>query len=231
MVYVFDCLHVSSASTPVCLAIVLMGISLRQSPTFVVAISFAYLLLVTASSLYFLTYYNPYHVPLSNRLFGATQREGVFIVVISMAVYLSNYRTATERSLSDLRNTLSNLPVPVVVSDTAGLIIYANESMFRFFKHIPQDIVGKNYTDFFMPGISYGKAMHRYITFFATETNTLPEIDIMPFGETIPTLARLSCHGVGSNRTLITAFQPPDSTLREVFASDASWSSARTSSR
>jgi PAS domain-containing protein len=208
-----------------------MGLSLRQSPTFVVAIGFAYLLLVTVSSIYFLTYYNPYHVPLSNRLFGAIQREGVFVVVISMAVYLSSYRTATERALSDLRNTLSNLPVPVVVSDAAGLIIYANEALFRFFKHIPQDIVGKNYTDFFMIGISYSKAMRRYITLFETGTNTLSDIDIMPFGETVPILARLSCHGVGSNRTLITAFQPPDSTLREVFDGDVSWSSAKTSGK
>jgi len=217
MLYVFDRLNVSALSYPVCLSIVIMGISLRQKPTLVLAISLLYIVLVTFSSLYFLYHSNPYHVPFPNRLFGLLQREGVFIVVCAMAVYMSFYRIASEQMLADLEKTFSKVPVPVIISNGAGYITYANESLKASFKYLPDDIVGKKYTDFFMPGIAEGKAMRFYIELFGDDSDHPKEIDMVPFGESAPVFARIICHGDGYKRSLITVLQLQDSTLRPVF--------------
>jgi PAS domain-containing protein len=216
LLYVLDRLEVSALSFPVCLSIVIMGISLRQKPALVLAISFSYVVLVAFSALYFLYHSNPYHVPFPIRLFGLVQREGVFIVVCAMAVYMSFYRVASEQQLADLEKTFSKVPVPVVISNGAGYITYANESIKETFKYLPQDLIGKRYTDFFMPGIAEGKAMRFYIELFAESNDTPKEIDLVPFGESIPLCARIICHGDGYKRSLITVLQPQDSTLRPV---------------
>ncbi len=213
-----DSLDVSALSYPVCLSIVLMGISLRQSPSLVVAVSVVYAVLVTCSAFYFLYHSNPFHVPFANRLFGLVQREGVFIVVCAMAINMSFHRTASERAFSDLEKTLDKIPIPVVISNEADFIVYTNECLRSSFKYLPSDLVGKRYTDFFLPGMEEGKKMLFYIQLFGDDVASFKEIDIVPFGETAPMLARVICHTNGLERNLITVLQPADSTLRPVFA-------------
>jgi PAS domain-containing protein len=220
MIYVFDRLDVSAFSYPVCLSIVLMGISLRQSPSLVAAVSLVYILLVTYSSLYFLYHSNPYHVPFPNRVFGLVQREGVFIVVCAMATYISFYRAAAEHTLADLEKTLSKIPVPVVISDVGGYIIYANHSLKVSLKNLPADLIGRKYVDFFLPGMPEREAILYYSELFYAGAVSAQEIDMVPFGSLVPMLARFICHDTGSNRTLITVLQLPDSTLRPVLPSD-----------
>ena len=217
MLFVFDRLSVSALSYPVCLSIVIMAVSLRQNPTLVLTTSVVYIVLVTISSLYFLYHSNPYHVPFPNRLFGLVQREGVFIVVCAMAVYMSFYRRASEQMLADLERTFSKIPIPVIISNASGIITYANDSVKSSFKYLPKDIVGKSYTDFLMPGIAEGKAMRFYIELFGDDTDQPKEIDLVPFGESVPSFARIICHGDGYKRSLITVLPAKDSTLRPVF--------------
>jgi len=119
--------------------------------------------------------------------------------------------------LADLEKTFSKIPVPVIMSDGAGFITYANDSLRTSFKYMPQDLIGKRYTDFLMPGIAEGKAMRYYIEIFGDDTNQPKEIDLVPFGETVPNSARIICHGDGYKRSLITVLQPQDSTLKPVF--------------
>jgi PAS domain-containing protein len=220
VIFVFERLDVSSLSAPLCLAIALMAISLRQSPLLVVTISLVYTLLAACSAFYFLYNSNHPHLPFPYPVFALVQGVGAFAVVCAMAIYMSFYRTTSQQLLADVRNTLSKLPVPVVVSDASGLIIYTNESLNAFLQYLPPDLTGKKYTDFFMPAVHESKAMRRYLELFGVETNSVHEIDILPFGTSVPMLARLTCHGAGSKRTMITVLQPPDSTLRRVFKSD-----------
>src|SRR5271155_5154818 len=81
VVFGFDYLDVSALSAPLCLAIVLMGASLRQSPSLVVAVSLAYILLIGYSSFYLFYHSNHPRLPFPYPLFGLVQRMGVFIVV------------------------------------------------------------------------------------------------------------------------------------------------------
>jgi PAS domain-containing protein len=216
----FDRLDVSSLSAPLCLAIVLMVLSLRQKPSLVITVSIVYVLLITYSAFYFLYHSSRPQLPFPYPLFALFQRLGVFVVVCAMAIYMSFYRTSSEQLLADVRNTLSKLPVPVVVSDANGLIIYTNEFLNESLKYLPPDLTGQRYTDFFMPAVPEGKAMRRYLELFGIEANSVHEIDILPFGASAPMLARMTCHGTGSKRTMITVLHPPDSTLRRVFGSD-----------
>lgn len=218
VIFVFDRLDVSSLSAPLCLAIALMAISLRQRPLLVVMISLVYTLLVTYSAFCFL--YNHPHLPFPYPVFALVHGVGAFAVVCAMAIYMSFYRTTSQRLLTDVRNTLSKLPVPVVVSDASGLIIYTNESLNAFLQYLPPNLTGKKYTDFFMPAVHERKAMRRYLELFNVEANSVHEVDILPFGRSVPMLARLTCHGIGSKRIMVTVLQPPDSTLRRVFKSD-----------
>jgi hypothetical protein len=217
LLYLLDCLDVTPISYPVCLSIVLMGISLRQKPSLVVAVSVVYAVLVTYSEFYFLLHSNPFHVPFSYRLFALVQREGVFIVVCAMAINISFYRIASEQTLSDLEKTLDKIPIPVVISNEADVITYANECLRVTFKHLPADLIGQKYTDYFLPGMEQGRKMLFYLQLFGDDLSSFTEIDIVPFGETVPMLARVICHTNGLKRNLITVLQPADSTLRPVF--------------
>jgi len=220
VIFVLDRLDVSTVSAPLCLAIVLMGISLRQSPSLVVAVSFAYILLVMYSAFYFLNYSSHPHLPFPYPVFALVQRVGLFVVVCAMAIYMSVYRVTSEQTLADVRNTLSKLPVPVVISDPRGLIIYTNESLNASLTYLPPDLTGKRYIDFFMPAVHEGNAWRHYIKLFGDEGDRVHEIEIIPLGGSVPMLARLTCHGSGAQRTLVTVLQPPDSTLRQVWAGD-----------
>jgi len=215
---VLDRLDVSALSVPLCLAIVLMGISLRQSPPLVVAISLVYVVLVTYSAFYLLHHSNRPHLPFPYSAFGLIQRIGVFVVVCAMAIYMSFYRTASERLLADVRNTLSKLPVPVVISDARGFIVYTNESLNASLEYLPPDLPGKKYIDFFMPDVHGASAWRNYKTLFGDEGDNIHQIEITPLGGSAPMLARLTCHGVGARRTLVTVLQPPDSALRPLWA-------------
>jgi hypothetical protein len=214
--YVFDLLDVSALSAPLCLAIVLMVVSLRQSPSLVVAISLVYILLVTYSAFYLLYHSNRPHLPFPYSAFGLVQRLGVFIVVCAMAIYMSFYRSTTEQLLADVRNTLSKLPIPVVMSDARGFIIYTNESLNASLKYLPPDLTGRKYIDVFMPDVHEASAWRSYKKLFGDEGDNIHQIEVTPVGGSAPLLARLTCHGTGARRTLVTVLQPPDSTLRSV---------------
>ena len=185
------------------------------------AISVVYTLLVTYAAIYVLYHSNHPHLPFPYPIFGLVQRVGVFIVVCTMAIYISFYRVSSERMLADVRNTLGKLPIPVVISDADGIIIYTNEFLNVSFKQLPRDLVGKQYLDFFTPGVRDGKETPRYIELFHDEeADIFHELDIKPLGGSDPVLARLTCIGSDSNRVMITVFQPPDSTLRRLWARD-----------
>jgi len=220
VISVLDRLDVSTVSAPLCLGIVLMGASLRQSPSLVVAISLAYILLVTYSAFYFFYYSTHPRLPFPYPVFALVQRVGLFVVVCAMAIYMSVYRATSEQTLADVRNTLSKLPVPVVISDPRGLIIYTNESLNASLQYLPPDLTGKRYMDFFMPAVQEGNAWRHYIKIFGDEGDKVHEMEITPLGGTIPMVARLTCHGTGAQRTLVTVLHPPESSLKPAWVGD-----------
>ncbi len=95
------------------------------------------------------------------------------------------------------QNILAKLPAPVVISDAAGYIIYANEALCSGFKQKSTELTGKRYVDYLMTDIQEGKAMRYYIELFGAEANSIHDVEIKPFDSQSTLKARLTCLGTG----------------------------------
>lgn len=206
-VFVIDPLDKSTISTPFCLGIIMMGLSLRQSTSLVVAVSVLYCIL-TAFALITAQHYFSTHVYASpHPFFWLFQRMGLFIVLCGMAVYLSYYRTDTERILTRLRTILSKLPSPVILSDSSGIIVYANDAVKPVLSEAPSQVIGRSYFDFLMTEKMKGKSIRSYFELFETDTNGAYQVEVAPFGPANRMNAQIICLGTGTNRVMITVLQ------------------------
>ena len=204
VVFVIDPLDPSTVSTPFCLGIILMALSLRQSTYLVVALSLFYSMLTVYSLIRFHQYFATNIHPTPHPYFWLFQRTGLFLVVCCMAIYLAYYRTATERTRAHLQDILSKLPAPVAISNAAGLVIYTNDSLNTVFKTAAPEISGKRYIDLFLPDIQEGKAMRYYIEIFNRYAQDVHEMEVRPFGGSLQMTARLICVGAGQSRVMVT---------------------------
>jgi PAS domain-containing protein len=206
-VFLIDPLDTSTVSTPFCLGIILMGLSLRQRTSLVVAISFIYCLL-TAYALIRFHHYLSLHVHVSpHPYFWLFQRIGLFVVLCGLAIYLSYYRTDTEQILTRLRTILGKLPAPVILSDASGNIVYANDAVTPVLRQTPAEIVGRSYFDFLLSDKTKGKSIRSYFELFEMDTNGIFELEVRPFGNQNRINAQLICLGTGQNRVMITVLQ------------------------
>jgi PAS domain-containing protein len=202
--FVIDPLDPSTISTPFLLGIILMGLSLRQSASVVTAASLIYCAITVHALIEFHRYHEIHGHVGPHPFFWLFQRVGLFLVLCGLAIYLAYYRTDTQRIIANIRNILGKLPAPVVISDAAGFIIYANDTLSTIFKQSAADIIGKRYVDLFMTDIQEGKAMRYYIELFADQANSIHELEIKPFYSETKIKGRLTCLGSGSNRVMIT---------------------------
>ncbi len=215
VVYVIDPLDPSTISTPFCLGLILMAISLRQSPSLVVAACVLYTLLTATALINFQHYNTSIGLYSPHPAFWLFQRTGLFLVVCAMSVYLALYRTAAERTRNHLQDILSKLPAPVAISDGSGFIVYANETMGAVLKQPAGAIIGRRYVEIFMSNIQEGKAMRYYIEIFSALDKSTQEIEVRFDQNSAPATARLICLGDGSNRVLITLLTSTNVTSRE----------------
>jgi len=110
VVYIIDPLDPSTISTPFLLGIILMGLSLRQSTTLVLASSLIYsALTVDALILFHETNLASGHID-PHPYFWLFQRTGLFLVVCSMAIYLAHYRTSAEQPATICKTFSANYP-------------------------------------------------------------------------------------------------------------------------
>ncbi|MCE0497371.1 MAG: PAS domain-containing protein [Methylacidiphilales bacterium] len=213
VVFVVDPLDPTTVSTPFCLGIVLMGLSLRQDTRLVVLVSLIYSILTVVALLQFHNHNvaahvitSPYYASHQHFLFWLFQRIGLFLVLCAMAIYLSHYRTDTQRILTHVQDILAKLPAPVAISDAAGYIVFANEALRTAFPQEAAELIGKRYVDFFMTDVQEGKAMRYYIELFEEETNRVHEIEVKPANSEreAKIKGRLTCLGSGPDRVMIT---------------------------
>jgi PAS domain-containing protein len=206
-VFVIDPLDPSTVSTPFCLGIILMGLSLRQSTSLVIAVSLLYTVL-TAIALINFHHYHDAHVRVSpHPYFWLFQRMGTFLVLCGMACYLAHYRTDTERILSRLRTILSKLPVPVILSDSSGNIVYANDAVTSVLHQTPVQITGKSYFNYFRTERMKGRSVRAYFETFESDTNGIYQLDVGSFENAKKMNSQLICLGTGRNRVMITVLQ------------------------
>jgi PAS domain-containing protein len=212
-VFVIDPLDPSTISTPFCLGIILMGLSLRQSPSLVMAVSVLYSILTIIALLQFHQYHDAHVRVTPHPYFWLFQRMGLFLVLCGLACYLAHYRTDTERILERLRTVLGKLPAPVILSDSAGNIVYANDAVTPVLHQTPAQITGKSYFNFFLTERMKGKSIRAYFELFEVDTNGIYELDVGPFDGVKKMNAQLICLGTGRNRVMITVLQNSEKTL------------------
>jgi transcriptional regulator with PAS, ATPase and Fis domain len=202
--YIIDPLDPSTISTPFLLGIILMGLSLRQSTPVVATTSLIYSAITINALIQFHHYHELQGHVSPHPYFWLFQRVGLFLVLCGLAIYLAYYRTDTQRIVANIQNILGKLPAPVVISDAAGFIIYANDTLSTVFKQSAADIIGKRYVDLFMTDIQEGKAMRYYIELFGDQANSVHELEIKAFYSEAKIKGRLTCLGSRSNRVMIT---------------------------
>jgi PAS domain-containing protein len=203
-VFVVDPLDSTTVSAPFCLGIVLMALSLRQSVSLVVATSLLYSILTVYALVHFHDYIvTKVHVS-QHPYFWLFQRMGLFLVLCGMAIYLAHYRSDTERRVTRLRTILSTLPVPVILSDSSGKIVYANNAVAPLLHHIDAPtVIGMSYFNFLMIERTKGESIRTYFGLFDADTNRVYEIEVGPVGRTTKMKAQLTCLGTKQNRILI----------------------------
>jgi PAS domain-containing protein len=208
-VFVIDPLDPTTVSTPFCLGIILMGLSLRQGTSLVVAVSVLYSILTLYALINF-------HRQVDTRLgisadphpnFWLFQRTGLFFVLCALSCYLAYYRTDTERILSRLRTILGKLPTPVILSDASGHIVYANDAVTPVLQETPAQIIGNRYFDYLMTEKMKGKSIRSYFELFEGDTNGIYQLEIVPFGLANKMHAQIICLGTGQSRIMITVLQ------------------------
>jgi PAS domain-containing protein len=206
-VFVIDPLDPSTVSTPFCLGIILMGLALRQPFPLVVSVSLLYCVLTVYALIHFHSYIvDTGHIS-PHPYFWLFQRCGLFFVLSGLSMYLTYYRTDTERILSRLRTILSKLPAPVILSDASGNIVYANDAVLSVLNQRPSDMVGRSYFDFLLTEKMKGKSIRAYFDLFEKDTNGMYELEVSPFDHAHKRKAQLICLGTGSNRVMITVLQ------------------------
>jgi PAS domain-containing protein len=219
-VFLIDPLDKSTVSTPFLLGIILMALSLRQSLTLVISTSVAY----TFLTLYALITFHEYiaaHVHVSpHPLFWLFQRIGLFLVLCVLSIYLTHYRTETERILNRFRGILAKLPLPVIISDVSGNIVFANESATSTFHQTADELMGKSYFDFVLTEAMKGHSIRSYFELFEADTNSVRELEITPFGQNNKRNAQIICLGTNPNRIMITLLQNDEPHLDASLHSD-----------
>jgi PAS domain-containing protein len=206
-VFMIDPLDMTTVSTPFCLGIILMALSLRQGTSLVVAVSFLYTLLTIYALIRFHQYYAIHIHASPHPIFWLFQRSGLFIVLCGLAIYLAHYRTDTERILTRLRTILGKLPAPVLLSNASGNIVYANDAVLPVLGQSPEKVIGRSYFDFLLTDKTKGKSIRAYFELFEMDTNGIFELEVSPFGDANRMNAQLICLGTGQNRVMITVLQ------------------------
>ena len=203
-VFVIDPLDPSTISTPFCLGIILMGLSLRQGPSLVAAVSLFYSVLTIYALIQFHRYHDTHAYVSPHPYFWLFQRMGLFLVLCGLACYLAHYRTDTERILARLRTVLGKLPVPVILSDSAGNIVYANDAVPLVLHQTTAQITGKSYFNFFRTERMKGRSIRAYFETFEADMNGIYEIDVGPLEDAKKMTTQMICLGTGRNRVMIT---------------------------
>src|SRR5208282_1636116 len=110
VVFVIDPLDPSTFSTPFCLGMILMWLSLRQKAWVVLLITVCFCALDFYATIWFL---GNFRHATPHPWFWFFQRFGLFLVVCVMSVYLSYHREESDRNLEHIQTILSKLPAQV----------------------------------------------------------------------------------------------------------------------
>lgn len=134
-------------------------------------------------------------------------RFSSFATASTIAVLLSYSKYRTTEALNATETLLSEIPAPVIVSDSSGTVIRVNREA-RSALRSGDTPMGKKWPLLMLANQDEGSATRAYIDFFAGEDTRAKDITLhLRHSPDAPTRARIICLGRGSDRVMITVIE------------------------
>ena len=165
---------------------------------------------------YSVRYLQPFDLSTNEDWMRLSLRCTGFLVVSTLAVLFSKYRCRARILQDETVAVIVAMPIPVVISDALGLVIFSNAEASAFLQTAREELQGVNYTKLFMSHMDEGAAMRDYIKLFQTtqEANvavtggrTHPLSLSVANGSPHPVEGRLICLGQGEARHMVTVLK------------------------
>lgn len=139
-------------------------------------------------------------------------RVGSFLVASALAVLFSKSRCEAKARQDQTVAILTTLPMPVVISDALGSVIFANDEAVEFLKIPRGKLLGASYSRLLMTQQDEGTAMRDYIKFFRNTPEALLARDrgfrlAINDGTPHDVEARFICLGQGEARYMVTVLR------------------------
>jgi len=86
-----------------------------------------------------------------------------FVVGSSITTVLCLYRIRLEGHAREIFNILSSLPIPVLVSDDSGTIVFTNDKAAILLRAKAEDLIGQSFFSLLISPTNQGRTIARYI--------------------------------------------------------------------
>jgi hypothetical protein len=136
-------------------------------------------------------------------------RFASFLAASLGSVMLSIYRQRAGQAQKLNADILNSMAVPLVTSDAAGLITFANAQALALLKASDKRIIGEKWTKLMMANQDEGTATRYYLSLFANTAagKKTARLHLMAAPQE-PVRAGLTCFGEGKDRVLMTTLSP-----------------------
>lgn len=170
--------------------------------------------LLTGVVYYALRYGQPFHPDDPTDWMRLIVRISSFLSTSLLAIFFSAYRLRSQRHLAQTFSILKQMPAPIIVSDAAGYITFANEAAAKFLGSSLRDIAGQQYVRIITSYQNEGDAMRSYIDFFENPIAHSEETLLLQREQGLyPISAKLICIGSSENRYLVTVLSEKNTQL------------------
>ena len=162
-----------------------------------------------------LRFMQPFDVERATDWIRLSLRLTGFCFASALAVLFSKYRCKAKIQQDQMVEIIISMPIPVVISDAIGMVIFANDEMADFMGVPREQIEGMSYLRLFMAHMDEGTVMRDYIKFFQTAPETNEDSIAqnqglrltMADGMSREVAARFICLGQGKARHMVTVLK------------------------
>jgi PAS domain-containing protein len=171
------------------------------------AIVSAGVILLGSSLISFLSFGNAFSQESKDAVFVLVRLAG-FTATIGAVVLFSHSKRKAALALNEVRGVLEQMPSPLIISDSTGLIESVNEEAAALFAIRSSEMKGTKWAAWVMADIDEGTATRAYIELFAQKRSVgLPLNFHLSPNPKVAVKGRVMCVGTGQDKKLITVLQ------------------------
>ncbi len=140
-------------------------------------------------------------------------RLGVFLSSCALAILLSITRARHVRIMHQQMETMVRLPVPLVVANGAGAIIFASDEALALLRLDRAEVLNANFPALFMTDLQEGDAMRLFIELMEDQQVPVKTLELSVRGLPDKVPAKLLCFGFGKDRRAVCVLLPGEPLL------------------